>query len=345
MDRHLNILAKFRKKFLKQQNVVGVGVGHKQVGQTRTKQLAMVVLVEKKLPPEELKRGHIVPRKIEDVDTDVIEVGRIKMLGYLDAENQIRTKRARPAAPGCSIGHYRVSAGTLGAVVRDRVTGQKLILSNNHILANGSNGYDGRAMVGDAILQPGKYDGGSLEDRIATLGRFIPIQDGMAEQQSQCVYANGFSAVANAMVHLIRPHYEIKVFKKLEQPNVVDCALAIPDDPDLVSEHIIGLGPVTGVAEASPGMAVKKSGRTTDVTTGTVTTVGTSLKVEMDGGKQVLFSDQVTTNMRSQGGDSGSLVLTPDNQAVGLLFAGSDRITVFNRIQNVLDALNVEFSV
>lgn len=344
MDRHLNVLAKFRKKILTQRNVVGVGVGHKEVGQTRTKQLAVVVFVEKKLPPGDLKRGNIVPRKIDDVDTDVIEVGRIKMLGYLnDTGDKVRTQKNRPAMPGCSIGHYRVSAGTLGAVVRDRATGERLILSNNHILANGSNGYDGRAVVGDAILQPGKYDGGSAEERIAKLSRFVPIQRGMAEQQSQCAYANGFSVVANAMVRLIRPNYEIKVFKKLDQPNVVDCALAIPDHPQLISGEIIDFGSVRGVTEASPGMAVKKSGRTTGVTTGTVTTVGTSLKVEMDNDEMVLFSDQVTTNMRSQGGDSGSLVLTPDNQAVGLLFAGSDKITVFNKIQNVMNALNIEF--
>lgn len=344
MDRYLNVLAKFRKKVLTQKNVVGVGVGHKEVGQTRTKQLAVVVFVEKKLPPEDLKRGNIVPRKLDNVDTDVIEVGRIKMLGHLnDANDTVRTQRNRPAMPGCSIGHYRVSAGTLGAVVRDRSTGQKLILSNNHILANGSNGYDGRAVVGDAILQPGKYDGGNQEDRIAKLSRFVPIQRGMAEQQSQCAYANGFSAVANTMVRLIRPNYEIKVFKKLDQPNVVDCALAIPDNPQLISEEIIEFGSVRGTVEARPGMAVKKSGRTTGVTSGTISTVGTSLKVEMDDNEMVLFTDQVTTNMRSQGGDSGSLVLTPDNQVVGLLFAGSDRITVFNKIQNVMDALSVEF--
>jgi hypothetical protein len=336
MDRYFNVLAKFRKKALSQKNVVGVGVGHKEVGNMRTKQLSVVVFVEKKLPPGDLKRGHIVPKKIDGVDTDIIEVGRIKMLGT-------RTQKVRPAMAGCSIGHYRVSAGTLGAVVKDRSTGEKLILSNNHILANGSNGYDGRAVIGDPILQPGKYDGGKEEDRIASLLRFVPINRGTAEQQSNCAYASGFAAVSNAVLHMLRPNYEIKVFKKMRQNNAVDCALAVPDNPGLISNEILDFGYIQGVTDARPGMSVRKSGRTTGVTTGTVTTVGTSLKVEMDEGEMVMFTDQVTTNMGSQGGDSGSLVLTPDNQVVGLLFAGSDRITVFNKIHNVMDALNIEF--
>ncbi|MBM7855187.1 hypothetical protein JOC37_001572 [Desulfohalotomaculum tongense] len=340
MDRYFKALSKVRDKLLQQRNVVGVGVGHKEVRSMRTKQLSMVVLVEKKLPPENLKRGHIVPRKVEGIDTDVIEVGRIKML-FGGTE---RKERIRPAVPGCSVGHYRVSAGTLGAVVRDRISGEKLILSNNHILANGTNGYDGRAAIGDPILQPGSYDGGNESDRIARLFRFIPINRGIAsEQQVSCPIANGFSMASNALLRVIRPNYQIKVFKKLRQANSVDCALARPDRPDLIDNNILGIGEVKGIAEARPGIPVIKSGRTTGVTTGVVTTIGTSLKVEMDDNEVVLFNDQVTTDLKSRGGDSGSLVLTPDNRAVGLLFAGSDSITVFNPIQRVMEALQIEF--
>lgn len=336
MNRYFNVLAKVRNKLLRDKNVVGVGVGHKVVGNMRTKQVSMVVLVEKKLPPEDLKRSQIIPMKIEGVDTDVIEVGRIKMLDG-------RTERIRPAVPGCSIGHYRVTAGTLGAIVRDRTTGEPLILSNNHILANGSNGYDGRCAIGDPILQPGPYDGGRTEDRIATLFRYIPINRGVSEQEVTCPYASGFSTVTNAVLRVIRPNYQVRVFKKLSVPNTVDCALARPDRPEFIDTAIMEFGVVNGLVEAQPGMPVRKSGRTTGVTTGVVTTIGTTLKVAMSDGEQVVFTDQVTTDMKSSGGDSGSLVVTPDNKAVGLLFAGSDKITVFNRIQNVMEALDIVF--
>jgi hypothetical protein len=52
--------------------------------------------------------------------------------------------------------------------------------------------------------------------------------------------------------------------------------------------------------------------------------------------------DQIVTSNISQGGDSGSLVLDENNNAVGLLFAGSDKATIFNRIQNVFRELKVE---
>ncbi|WP_031516426.1 hypothetical protein [Desulfofalx alkaliphila] len=337
MDRYLNALQKFRKKILERDNVVGVGVGQKEVKYMRTKQLSLVVLVEKKLPPENLKRSHLVPSRLEGVDTDVIEVGQIKMLSD-------RNKELRPALPGCSIAHYRVTAGTFGAVVRDRRTGERLILSNNHVLANSSNGYDGRCAIGDAILQPGSYDGGDDRHRIATLARFVPINRGSEEKQATCALARSFSTLTSALVGVLRPNYRIKVYKSVNQPNTVDCAVARPDRPDVIGSEIMGLGTVQGVADVKPGMTVKKSGRTTGVSRGTVKTIGTSLKVQMDGGKEsVLFTDQITADLGSKGGDSGSLVLTEDNYAVGLLFAGSDRITVFNRIQNVLDALEVDF--
>ena len=38
----------------------------------------------------------------------------------------------------------------------------------------------------------------------------------------------------------------------------------------------------------------------------------------------------------------GVCVVDDDNNVVGLLFAGSSNTTVFNRIQNVVDALEIE---
>jgi hypothetical protein len=45
----------------------------------------------------------------------------------------------------------------------------------------------------------------------------------------------------------------------------------------------------------------------------------------------------------SSPGDSGSLLVAGDSmKAVGLLFAGSDQATIFNPIEDVLSALEVE---
>ncbi|RYD06191.1 hypothetical protein N752_04700 [Desulforamulus aquiferis] len=148
--------------------------------------------------------------------------------------------------------------------------------------------------------------------------------------------------MANIFVHAIRPSYDLKFFKRGGPANIVDCAVARPMSPDLITEEILGLGPVNGIAEAKPGMSVVKSGRTTGITRGKVTAVAVTLDVKLDDENSAHFTDQVITDMKSQGGDSGSLVLTEGNKAVGLLFAGSEKVTVFNHIKTVLDKLNID---
>lgn len=335
MDNFLKTLETVKWRILGRKNVVGVGVGHKVIGMQRTEQPAIIVFVNKKEAPENLTREQLVPFKVNGLETDVIEIGDVRLL------DEERTKHVRPAQPGLSLGHYKVTAGTFGAVVRDRATGENLILSNNHILANATDGKDGRSAIGDPILQPGEYDGGTTEDRIATLVRYIPIHKG--EAPATCPVANGVARLANMFVHLVRPNYQLKFFKRAGNTNVVDCAVARPVRPEIISDEIFDIGRVEGTAKARPGMPVMKSGRTTGTTRGVVTAVGATMEVKLDDNNSAYFSDQVVCDMKSQGGDSGSLVLTEGNKAIGLLFAGSEKVTVFNHIQTVLDKLNIEF--
>ena len=68
----------------------------------------------KKLPPRELSRSQVVPRKIDGLNTDVVESGVFRMLTH-------GRQGALPA--GDEHCHYKSTAGTLGAVVKDRKTG------------------------------------------------------------------------------------------------------------------------------------------------------------------------------------------------------------------------------
>jgi len=56
--------------------------------------------------------------------------------------------------------------GTLGGLVVDRVSGRPMILSNWHVLVA-----DWQARVGQGIYQPGRLDGGTSDDVVATLTR------------------------------------------------------------------------------------------------------------------------------------------------------------------------------
>ena len=333
MDRYFSALKKTRGKLLALQNVVGVGVGYKTAGEEDTGEPSFIIYVLKKLPPRELSRSQVVPRKIDGLNTDVVESGVFRMLNA-------RTSRGRPCQPGMSIGHYKSTAGTLGAVVKDRKTGELMVLSNNHVLANGSSIQEVRARPGDPVLQPGPYDGGTINDRIGVLHRYVPLVKTVS--RADCPVAAAVARGGTRLLNLLVADYELRFYKHFKNENTVDCALAKLDSPDLVQATILEVGEITGTAEIRPGQMVQKSGRTTGLTSGIVKSVGTTLQVEMKNDEKVWFSDQVVAEMVSQPGDSGALVLNLERKAVGLLFAGSDKLTVFNRIGPVLERLEVE---
>lgn len=324
-----------RSRLLSYPNVVGVGLGHKVVGGTRTSEPALVVFVSRKLPPDQIPAAYHIPKRVAGRPTDVVEVGHVRI-------HNERLEKHRPAPPGVSIGHFRITAGTFGAVVYARSGERPLLLSNNHVLANESTGNDGRAKAGDPILQPAVHDGGQQDrDVIGRLLKFIPIH--FETQEPSCQTAGRFEKYLNAMIRTFRPNYFIKVFKQERQANLVDAALAEPLNAADVTPEIMEIGPVQGVAEAAVGDVVKKSGRTTALTQGQVEYTAATVKVEFSGGRSALFEDQFMTTVMSKPGDSGSLVLNEKNQAVGLLFAGSNQFTICNRIQNILRLLDVKF--
>lgn len=303
------ILTQHRRALLRRRNVVGCGVGCKEVRGEATGEPALVVFVTRKQPMAALALMDAVPEQIDGVRTDVIEVGQLRMLSE-------RTRRVRPASPGVSIGHYRVTAGTFGAVAYDEVTARPFILSNNHVLANVTNGRDGRARLGDPVYQPGAYDAGGSDDTIGHLRRFVPI------------------------LTLPLPAADAQQLGPL---NRVDAALAEPVAPDVIEPNVLGIGPVRGTASVEVGQRVQKSGRTTGVTQGTVRAHSATLNVAMGDAGIAVFEDQIVTSPMAEPGDSGSAGLTEDGRIFGLLFAGSAQATVFNRIQNAAELLRVRF--
>jgi hypothetical protein len=106
--------------------------------------------------------------------------------------------------------------------------------------------------------------------------------------------------------------------------------------------------PCTGIQAPVIGLAVKKSGRTTGVTTGSITSINTSVSVQYQKGCgtghkfTVTYTNQIMTGAMSSGGDSGSLLVSNDGSPnpVGLLYAGSTSSTVYNRAQVVANALS-----
>jgi hypothetical protein len=73
-----------------------------------------------------------------------------------------------------------------------------------------------------------------------------------------------------------------------------------------------------------------------------ITGVNATVDVNYGGGRVARFNDQILATNMSAGGDSGSLVTTLDDVAVGLLFAGSPQVTILNQIEGVRALLRVE---
>jgi hypothetical protein len=326
--------ATVQKSMMKKMHVCGVGVGYKKTAGKVTDDLSLVVFVREKVAAETLTANDLVPRQLDGIPTDVMRVG--KVVAY-----KLPTSRWRPAPGGVSIGHYAITAGTLGAVVRDAVTNEMLILSNNHVMANSND-----ALKGDSVLQPGPADGGKdPQDRIGGLERFVKIQykssDGDGGSGSGCSWAKTISALLNVLAAFTGSGTKLTPVLA-EATNLVDAAVAKPIDGDAVVEEIERIGTVSGTAAAQLGMNVCKSGRTTSLTEGTITVLDTTLDVGYGGGRVATYEHQILTDDMSDPGDSGSLLVDSQNHAVGLLFAGSDEVTVYNPIETVLSLLNIK---
>lgn len=254
-------------------------------------------------------------RRMADGQLDVRFVGRIEKRA-LPWHQRLR----RPLLIGCSVGHFQITAGTLGAFVRrlGADDGAIHMLSNNHVLAN-----ENHAKLGDTIIQPGQLDGGSdAGDKVAALAKFVRLK----EQGN---------LVDGAIARL-----ESEVAAKLRQ--------------------LKGLGGNLRGLSALPideGMRVKKVGRTTGATSGRVTAFELDDVVVAFGAGNFSFDSQIEieglgNRAFSDGGDSGSLILDEDNGALGLLFAGSESggtndqgLTYANPIQAVMSALKIELAL
>jgi len=340
-------------------NVIGYSETLKNeiVGGVEVQRKAYRVYVSKKLPKSQLSPQDILPDEINGIPVDVVELGEVKALS---SNFQDPTKKYRPIFPGISVGHYLITAGTIGAIVRDKTDGKVCILSNCHVLANSNKG-----KAGDAILQPGPYDSGRLpNDQIGTLKRFVEILHNGTNPPpppppSTCPVAK---TIVFALNHIYsgfgRKTRFQAVVPQAEPENFVDCAIA-----DLTADYSTipnGLVAPTGIkVDVSPYQTrLIKSGRTTGITVGTVFDDNATVDVSYGDFTARFVHQIVVTKLSdgdsdhfSQGGDSGSGVyeasvtssgITSSGLLAGLLFAGSDTHTIVNHIQYVLDGLGVE---
>lgn len=257
-----------------------------------------------------------VPGFVDDIAVATEVTGQIVVLSD-------PTLRARPAPIGYSVGHPAITAGTMGALVRDAAS-QLFVLSNNHVLANQND-----AVIGDPMLQPGPFDGGTAADQIGTLAAFQAIN-----------FSGGNNTIDAAIA-------------RVTNPADVSNSTPIDDGYGLPNGKIFGDANNDRVFDDKAsllGLNVQKYGRTTKLTHGQITGINGTISVCYEVlfifcVKSATFVDQliIGSGTFSGGGDSGSLIVTDDanRNPVGLLFAGGSTSTIANRIDLVLNRFGV----
>jgi hypothetical protein len=182
--------------------------------------------------------------------------------------------------------------------------GKYFVMSNSHVLARA-----GRAAKGDAIIYPGFDDGGKKpKNVIATLSEFVKLK------------TRGANSVDTAIAEIVT----VLLTK--------------------VKADVPGIGLVSKTIKAKVGMNVKKLGRTSGMTKGTVvSTKFRPLRLPYDGVGDVSFEDQILFTRFTKPGDSGSLVVDVESKkAVGLHFASASGGSVSAPIDRVLQVMGVK---
>ena len=302
--------------------VLGTAVGLDDAGQT-----ALVIYVDREAPTRaDIVRG--LPPQIRGVGvkvelTDKFRAFRGKPPGAGGGGGgggvSHTAFQAAPIQLGTSGGWSKDLAngyccgGTLGSLIQ--VNGVQYILSNYHVFESdivpGGNGIV--ATTGDNIIQPGLIDVGcnaANAQNVATLVKLSSLPG-----------------------------------------NNVDCSVAqVISGMVSTSGAILEIGTISSsTVGASLNQAVKKSGRTTGLSSSKVSGLNATISVayenECAGGAAFTktFTGQIViANSKSQflnAGDSGSLMVgnvTTNPRAVGLLYAGSSTSAIANPINEVL---------
>jgi len=305
-------------------NVEGVFIGYKIKKGKRTKTLAVLVCVSKKIAESQLYTEDIIPKAVNvsghNVKTDVIQSGKFKALALIDFDGPVKS--------GYSCGHPAISAGSVGPFANRN--GKKCLVTNAHVGANTNKG-----KIGDPLYYPGPYDGGKPENTISHLVATIPIE----MMASNCPFFRAVVWTCNGLAKFFRRQ------SRLPSPirqiaNQVDCC-AHELMPEIEIDEVIPyIGKPTGIMEAELGMKLQALGRTTGYTQGEV--IGTEGDVQVSYEEGIaMYEDQILSDIRTDGGDSGSVALC-GTKLVGLRFAGGEGIAIMNRIQTVFDELGLE---
>jgi hypothetical protein len=252
-----------------------------------------------------------VPHSFEGYTVRTEVTGKIQALSTQVAEPltfEERRSEVRPLVGGTSLSAYVLNeyyVGTLGMVTYD-----DKILSNAHVIAMNPDTFE-FLDIGTPVIQPGSGDGGRLGARVGELADYIPID-----------FDPGAENYADAAIGSIDGGVDVSYGEQFDEG---------------------GNYWIDGWTGVSIGDTVRKSGRTTGVTTGQVINTNVTVWVDYDG-QVARFVDQIAVAQDNWSftapGDSGSAV-DKDGKFVGLVFAGSPNYAYINKAEHIINGLGI----
>jgi len=296
------------RQFLHDPNITMIDYGYRERDKlVQADEVALRFFVQKKLKGAMLEtavssqRTQRIPPEINGIRTDVPE-GIFSPHFWWPSQINQRASRWQTLRGGISISNeYDYTYATLGGLVVDKNTGKSMIISNWHVLAGWG------AQPGWRIYQPGRADGGSRKDTIATLSR-----DGMN-------------------LHLDAAVAQLSVDREMSNEQMGFGQVTDVAPPKLggqVKKSGRGSNITIGIINGINGHVKLNYW-------GTYRTIHHVMTI----------IPRLTGDEVSRGGDSGSFWLTESgNQAVGLHFAGDnypERALAMD-LETVLNGLQVE---
>ncbi|HEX3044312.1 MAG TPA: hypothetical protein VHY08_06120, partial [Bacillota bacterium] len=295
-------------------NVTGVDIGYKYVNGEKTDKVAIRVFVEKK---EDVSEKDFIPKEIDGIATDVIETQKIELqvlkIPVDEPILQTETRRFDPLIGGIEIGPCRAINGYLLLGTLGAIVQKE---GKKYALSNFHvMGADSNWRKGDELVQPSRANGGYCPENV--IGK---LNDACLTQK----YGN-IQMQADAAISTITNRS--------------------------ISGEILGIGEIKGSSLPVIGKKVRKHGRTTNLTFGSID--GIHATVTLDYGEGIgrvtlrnqisIIPDKRKNTAFSKSGDSGSVIVDENNNVVGLLFAGAgnNSRTYANIFSEVEQALNI----
>jgi hypothetical protein len=298
----------------------GCGIGFRRKGGIVTGEPAVIAMVTKKLPAGAVSRSRLLPASVSaggrDWGVDVVEVGPLTLAS--SSPPPPISQKMRPPLQGCSISDVgapqQVTTGTLGCLVRDTSDGTICILGCYTVLAN-----SGQAQKGTVVIQPGAYDGGTSDDGIATLKRYVSFGSGtnyvdaaIAQLTDQKSYSE--NVAENLMKPISAAHPAVGVCFATDSYGFN--AFLTPIDNNLSPLGVELLPATSGspcTVPAQVGMHIEKVGRTSAYTSSTVDAVAAQVQVTGPNNKVFTFADLIWSQAFFIAGDNGAVVCEGGN--------------------------------